>query len=195
MNFNTFIFAITYLSEVLLLFLIIVSIINRDKRFWPPPSKNSFEFYIIWTLSFISIGGIIVLAVINWNDVLFSDVFIRLSGVILIFFGNALAIWGVKSLSVKASTGLKHKLVTHGPYRYTRNPQYLGDIIVLMGVVLLSSSIYVIITCILGILIFYLLPYAEEPWLEEMYGEEYIEYKKKTPRFIGLKTIKRILKS
>ncbi len=192
-NLKLFIFSITYISESLLIFLVVVSMFNHERRFWPPPSKNSFEFYIVWTLTIISVAGIISLAVLDWNNILLDNIYIRSLGIALIVFGNILALWGVKTLSVKASTGLKHKIVTEGPYKYTRNPQYLGDIIVLVGAALLVSSVYVIITCLLGILIFYLLPFPEEPWLEKMYGEEYLRYKRRTPRFIGLKSLKKDL--
>ena len=35
----------------------------------------------------------------------------------------------------------------------------------------------------------FLLPFAEEPWLEEEYGKDYETYRERVPRFIGGKTL------
>jgi len=177
---------LTLVSEILLLLLVLISIFMPSRRFWPPPRKWSLEYNLVWSLTFISIGGIVILALLTWNTYLLSNWLFKLVGFVLIVFGNALALWGLRELGVHASSGLEYKLVTTGPYKYTRNPQYLGDIIVLIGAILLVNSFHVSITAILGIIIFGLLPFAEEPWLREKYGEEYIEYCKKVPRFIGL---------
>lgn len=34
-----------------------------------------------------------------------------------------------------------------------------------------------------------LLPVAEEPWLEEQFGDAYEVYRREVPRFVGLRTI------
>ncbi len=178
-------FYLTLVSELLLLLLILISIYMPSRRFWPPPGKWSMEYNLIWSLTFISIGGIITLALLTWDTYLLSNWLLKPIGFVLIVLGNALAIWGLRELGVYASSGLEYKLVTTGPYKYTRNPQYLGDIIVLIGAILLVNSFYVLVTSILGIIIFGLLPFAEEPWLREKYGEDYIKYCNRVPRFIG----------
>lgn len=40
-----------------------------------------------------------------------------------------------------------------------------------------------IVLCLLLCLLYSLLPFLEEPWLEEQYGEAYRQYRKQTPRF------------
>lgn len=71
-----------------------------------------------------------------------------------------------------------------GPYQYTRNPQYLGLIIAIIGAILVYNSLFILIFGILGILIFLILPFAEEPWLKEQFGNYYEEYFKRVKRFI-----------
>jgi protein-S-isoprenylcysteine O-methyltransferase Ste14 len=89
----------------------------------------------------------------------------------------------MKTLSIHSSLGLKGKLITHGPYKYSRNPQYLGDILIFLGIVLISNSLLTLITGIFGILWNILTPFAEEPWLLERFGKVYEDYCKKVRRF------------
>lgn len=98
--------------------------------------------------------------------------------------GLIIAIWGVKTLSTHSSLGLKGKLVTGGPYKYSRNPQYLGSIILIVGIIVFSNSILTLIVGLAGIFWFVLAPLTEEPWLREEFGEQYDEYCRKVRRFV-----------
>ena len=75
-------------------------------------------------------------------------------------------------------------LVTNGAFRYTRNPMYLGLIIMLIGVAILlgSYSPLIVIPIVIWILHnkFIL---REEKWMEEWFGDSYLEYKSKTRRW------------
>ena len=78
-----------------------------------------------------------------------------------------------------------NKLVTSGIYKYSRNPMYLGFLIIVI-----SSSIFYLNTySILTPLFFYLWINRfqikrEEFFLTEKFGEDYLSYKKKTRRWI-----------
>ena len=78
-----------------------------------------------------------------------------------------------------------NKLVTSGIYKYSRNPMYLG----LLMIVVSSSIFYLKIYSILTPLFFYLWINRfqikrEEVFLTEKFGEDYLSYKKKTRRWI-----------
>ncbi len=92
--------------------------------------------------------------------------------------------WGVVTLGVRNISGLKDAFNTSGPYRFTRNPQYLGDLILFVGLSLIANSNHLWITHILLILVFVIKPLAEETWLEDQYGETYRSYKRDTVRFL-----------
>ena len=98
--------------------------------------------------------------------------------------GAAVFLWALRTLTINTSLGLKGKLVTAGPYRYSRNPQYVGVILFFSGTILLYNSFYAFVTGIIGIIWFVLTPFIEESWLKEQFKEEYDEYRKKVPRFI-----------
>jgi len=95
-----------------------------------------------------------------------------------------LALWGVVTLGIHASQGLGGDLVREGPYRFTRNPQYVGDIAIIIGYIVFSNSRMALIAGLLGIGWFVLAPFVEEPWLRARFGDAYDEYVSEVPRFI-----------
>jgi protein-S-isoprenylcysteine O-methyltransferase Ste14 len=78
----------------------------------------------------------------------------------------------------------KGKLVSTGLYKYTRNPQYIGFLMITGG--LNVQWLTIITTAIWPILAFlyYRLAKIEEREAEAKYGEEFCKYKRATPRFI-----------
>jgi protein-S-isoprenylcysteine O-methyltransferase Ste14 len=76
------------------------------------------------------------------------------------------------------------RLTTTGPYRYTRNPLYLANLIIGLSVVAAARSWWV-----LGIFSFYFLLFypviikREKEKMEEFFPEKYAEYSKKVPLF------------
>ena len=77
------------------------------------------------------------------------------------------------------------RLIIRGPYLYSRNPQYIGDSLTILGFIVLTNSWMVAVVGFLGIFLNYLAPLTEEPWLAERFGEAYLDYKARVPRFIG----------
>ncbi|MEX0800831.1 MAG: isoprenylcysteine carboxylmethyltransferase family protein [Dehalococcoidia bacterium] len=77
-------------------------------------------------------------------------------------------------------------LVTSGPYRYTRNPQYVGNLGVMLGQALTFNSLgillYAFVTWFLAELF---LVKWEEPHLTRQFGEAYVDYKRTVPRWVG----------
>jgi protein-S-isoprenylcysteine O-methyltransferase Ste14 len=78
------------------------------------------------------------------------------------------------------------KLITDGPYTYSRNPMMTGLFILLAGIGILfrSVSLVFVTTPVFMAISILEFKYIEEPELEKRFGEEYTEYKKKTPRII-----------
>ena len=76
-------------------------------------------------------------------------------------------------------------LVTTGPYAYTRNPMLTGVFSLLFGfgVFFGSVSLLIVFTPLFIFINFWELKSIEEPELEKRLGEEYIEYRKRTPMF------------
>ncbi len=179
-------FALTLTAEILLGGSLVLTLLQPELRIWPPPSRRSWQFRLTWSLTGLSLLGVVALGVLDYNSLPWRPPLLKILGGLLIVAGNALALWGVRTLSVQSSLGLRGKLVTSGPYRFTRNPQYVGDLILLVGMALVFNSLYATIACLLGMVWFLLAPFTEEPWLEAQYGAAYRQYMRRVPRFLGL---------
>ncbi len=59
----------------------------------------------------------------------------------------------------------------------------MADIAILVGLLILSASVWAAPDIGLG-LVTLIMALAEEPWLEETYGETYRRYRARTPRFL-----------
>ena len=75
--------------------------------------------------------------------------------------------------------------VPSGPYRYVRNPMYIGAALVLAGYGLWERSPAVAMFTLAFLLIFHLfVVLVEEPGLERRFGESYLAYKRKVHRWL-----------
>ena len=110
----------------------------------------------------------------------------QLVGALLLAFGAVFGLWGYVRLGPAASQGASVPLVSSGPYRYSRNPQYVGAIAVLLGFGLLCSSKLGLVAGATLSLWFLIAPFAEEPRLSEQLGPSYDDYLRSTPRFLGI---------
>lgn len=101
---------------------------------------------------------------------------------IVVFFPAFLA--GVFTLKPRGAVGQAPALVTHGIYRYLRNPFYAGISFTLFGLGLLLHEFGISLAGLAWLFISWLQCRREEKELEARFGMEYIEYKKTVPRFI-----------
>jgi len=111
------------------------------------------------------------------------------TGFLLIALGLAVAAWArllfkARDLPVRPGEDLKD-IETSGPFRFTRNPMYLG-----MTVVLLGGSIgFGSLTAFLCPLAFFVvinlifIPF-EERKMEATFGKKYLEYKHRVRRWL-----------
>lgn len=76
-------------------------------------------------------------------------------------------------------------LVTEGIFKHCRNPLYVGNILMLLGVGILSNSLlYVLIVMPLFIGIYHSIVLAEENFLQQKFGEKFTAYCKSVNRWI-----------
>ncbi len=112
----------------------------------------------------------------------------KYTGIAVIALG-AFLVMGSFVLFRKSQTALRPgipatAILTKGPFKYTRNPIYLGFAVILLGTALLLGSLSPLIIIPIFVWIIqsqFIL--REEKWMEEWFGEPYIDYKKKTPRW------------
>jgi protein-S-isoprenylcysteine O-methyltransferase Ste14 len=109
------------------------------------------------------------------------DVFLEMSGLFLLSICSFGRLWALMYIS-----GNKRlELITDGPYSMVRHPLYVFSLIGAVGIGLASENVLIFGS----IVIFYTLYYpftilAEERNLATKFGEAYVEYMKRTPRFL-----------
>ena len=80
------------------------------------------------------------------------------------------------------------KVVKTGVFAISRNPLYLGSIIVLFGIALTLNILWMLVTLLLSIILcHYVLIVPEERYLAAKFGEEYKEYAASVHRWFGRK--------
>ena len=77
-----------------------------------------------------------------------------------------------------------HQLITHGIYRFTRNPMYLGLIMVVTGIPVFAASMYGFLISLVLIPIILNRIRLEEELLTEEFGDAYRTYKEATSKLI-----------
>jgi len=108
-------------------------------------------------------------------------------GVVVGVVGLVLCLYGMvffrsvpKILCVDAG-----QLTTSGPYRWSRNPQYVGWLLFLLGFALNDWSLWCLAALLVVAISLHLLVLVEEEHLRRVFGEHYVEFQRKTPRYAG----------
>jgi len=113
----------------------------------------------------------------------------RYAGIVLMALAIALILWAAL-LFRRAGTNIRPflpatALVTSGPYRFTRNPMYLGMAGTLLGAAVLMGSItpFVVIPAFMALISdrFIL---GEEAQLQAAFARDYVEYKARVRRWL-----------
>jgi protein-S-isoprenylcysteine O-methyltransferase Ste14 len=88
----------------------------------------------------------------------------------------------LRAMGQKVST-----LIQSGPYRISRNPQSVACGIAVIGYALLGPSWHTLGWVILFSVIIHMMVLTEEEHLREIFGEEYVKYCARVPRYIGVR--------
>jgi protein-S-isoprenylcysteine O-methyltransferase Ste14 len=143
--------------------------------------KNEIKSFIVYLAYSIFLVAVIYLG-INDSSQLFEWEYLKETSVGLFIIGLIIYLLSYLKLGVKKSSGLNFSgLITTGIYKHIRHPQILGWMLILVGISLyLNSPISSILTLLLWVFFKILFQSIEERQLVKKYGNEYIEYRKKT---------------
>lgn len=104
-----------------------------------------------------------------------------LSGLIIIVFGLMYRLWASGYISKNKA------LIIGGPYLLSRHPLYFGSFLMGLGFALICGKIILLFVFIVFFLISYFpLMKDEEKKLVDIFGEEYLNYKKNVSMFLPL---------
>ena len=111
----------------------------------------------------------------------------RVAGIILLILGEGIRIWAVSHAGGATRTrdvGAP-SLCTSGPYAQTRNPLYVGNMLMYVGIVLIAGMpnelFAAIVTAVFFIVQYSLIISLEEETLDKLFREKYSEYKQNVP--------------
>ena len=109
--------------------------------------------------------------------------------IVLTVAGIFLAAWGRTSFAAAGTeiipTSVSNKiLVTGGPFRFTRNPMYLGHLVFMLGLAVTFRSYVALALLGLRAIWFHRRVMADEAQLIERFGAEYTDYMRQVRRWV-----------
>jgi protein-S-isoprenylcysteine O-methyltransferase Ste14 len=124
--------------------------------------------------------------VVSWGYAVFLPLQLEItwliSGLIIYLFGIVFTLVAIGNFAASP----KGKVITNGLYSFTRNPTYIGMVLMQFGVgIACSSWLYILLAVALIVLLNANLS-AEERYCLYRYGDDYQKYRDSTPRWIGI---------
>jgi len=127
---------------------------------------------------------------IGWSNG--SPGIVNWTSAILILPGLIIVLWTMALHFVRTPQRVEWErtpayVLTQGPYQFSRNPMYLGELVLWLGWVFFFGSVSVFIVFLLLVVLmnFRVVP-REERELEARFGDVYIQYKKRVPRWLEI---------
>lgn len=111
-----------------------------------------------------------------------------LVGALLVCAGEAIRLAGVAAAGTVTRRRSRNvqRLVDYGIFAWVRNPLYVGNFLAWMGFVAISGVLWFVPVAVALFAIEYsLIVRYEEGVLESIFGEQYLVYKRRTPRWIA----------
>ena len=110
-------------------------------------------------------------------------------GGIVIILALALGFWAVVTMTRAGSNVPTNRptttIVESGPYRFTRNPIYLGMFLVLIGLAIAIDDLWLLVTLVpFALVIRYGVVAREEAYLERKFGDVYRAYRSRVRRWL-----------
>ena len=147
---------------------------------------------ITYTTLFVSLMLVFVPArLLSWSGIAQPRELglLEISGMCVSAIGAFVALWCVWSfvrmgMGTPAPFDPPRRLVVLGPYRYVRNPMYVGVLTVILGWTVLSGVLGLLIyAALVGTCFQLFIVYHEEPQLSRAFGKSYEEYRVRVGRW------------
>lgn len=111
------------------------------------------------------------------------------TGTGLIIFALMWMAWAVLEMRAKNTSPLPWEdttaLVIYGPFRFSRNPIYVGDVLILVGLALILGTTWLLVTAVISVpLCSWLVIRYEESDLEALFGDEWRAYAARVRRWL-----------
>ncbi|NUM45932.1 MAG: isoprenylcysteine carboxylmethyltransferase family protein [Anaerolineales bacterium] len=125
---------------------------------------------------------------LTWSFFAVPDGVRWVAGLVALFVCPPLIVWAQNSLGNNVSTTVitrkEHQLITHGPYKWIRNPLYSFAALFFVSLAMVASSWFLLVGIVLALILLTLRLPKEEAGLIARFGDEYREYMKRTGRYL-----------
>lgn len=102
----------------------------------------------------------------------------------LVVAGGALVVWSVREAG-QVEISAPDRLLTGGPYAFSRNPMYVGWLSIYLGIAFVANTIWILALVPLVVAYIHLVDTRrEETTLEEQFGDRYREYRRRVRRYL-----------
>jgi protein-S-isoprenylcysteine O-methyltransferase Ste14 len=124
-----------------------------------------------------------------WPLHLSSEHWPRIPGLLLMVTCGPVAPWAFRTMKRAGTNVLPDKpslvIVTDGPFRFTRNPIYVANSLVYLGLALICNALWpVILFAPMLMVLYWGIVRREERYLEAKFGATYLDYKARVPRWL-----------
>jgi protein-S-isoprenylcysteine O-methyltransferase Ste14 len=139
-GYTSVVFAAGLLVGLTLDSLLLRTLLAPPFRIWPTPEPGSWQSLTFWGLFR---GGMVltfVVAIVDWNSASLIDWSRFIIGAPLFLVGFGITVFGYFNLGLGNTYCGADGLVSHGLYRFSRNPQYASSIMGLIGLVICADS-------------------------------------------------------
>lgn len=117
------------------------------------------------------------------------DMWLDLFGFVVVLLGQA-----CRTLAIGQAENIRRggrqkrvaakRLIQHGIYAHTRNPLYVGNLLIVIGLgIIANNSWWYIFVFPFFLSVYWCIVFAEEDFLLRQFGQEYAEYRQSVPRF------------
>jgi protein-S-isoprenylcysteine O-methyltransferase Ste14 len=144
----------------------------------PPPA---------WTIIFIALAAV-ASALYDFRRII--DLMVWPLGLVLALGGLTLATWAAllfrrERTELQPTSAANAKLVIAGPFTFTRNPMYLGLVLLSLGVAFWVGALpmFAVPVLVLAVANFVHIPF-EEAKMARQFGEAYADYRRKVRRWV-----------
>lgn len=147
---------------------------------------------VVYASAFVSLWAWLALSVRSFDPRIPLHVpsWLRPIGLVLASAGSLLALLSIAAFLTRgrgtpAPFDPPREFVASGPYRFVRNPMYVGGIATLLGAGLALSSPAILVLAFAALVIVHLfVVFYEEPTLARMFGDSYLQYRASVHRWL-----------
>ena len=145
-------------------------------------------FFVIGKIALFACALFFIVRRLKLDTMLYDSPCTRTVGVVLYAIGLLIVIVSLLQLGQSAAVGIPERyteLKTHGMYRLSRNPIYLGAFISCAGSCFFSIHVANFLFFAVAVVVHVWIVTKEEEFLEKRFGQQWLDYRQQVPRFMG----------